>query len=154
MAGWKQDPQSFIEERSEAVPFSGCWLWTLAVLEGGYGLAEVEGKTVTAHRASYRAFHGDIPDGMHVCHRCDVRSCVNPAHLFLGTQAENMADAVSKGRSLQGSRNAAAKITEADVKAIREAPGIFAVVAAKFGISRSQVQRIKAGESWKHLHAA
>jgi hypothetical protein len=85
---------------------NGCWIWTAAVDGGGYGnFALHKGRFVKAHRLAYEMMVGQIPEGMNVLHRCDTPRCVNPSHLFLGTQADNMADMVSKNRFRLGNRN-------------------------------------------------
>lgn len=89
-------------ERFIPEPNSGCWLWDGALNHHGYGqLSQTCGRPVKAHRVSYELSCGPIPQGMHVCHHCDVRSCVNPDHLFLGTQADNMLDMKKKGRAFR-----------------------------------------------------
>lgn len=83
-------------------PNTGCWLWGASLKEGkcgGYGQLKVNGKEVTAHRVSYMIHKGPIPKGLYVLHTCDVRSCVNPDHLFLGTQKDNIHDMMKKGRA-------------------------------------------------------
>jgi hypothetical protein len=77
-------------------PLSGCWLWNGALRSSGYGAAFLAGKAVGAHRAAWTLFRGEIPEGMFVCHKCDVKSCANPEHLFLGTHDDNMRDCAAK----------------------------------------------------------
>lgn len=87
-------------EKVEKIPIAGCWLWIGTVNYWGYGhFYELNPKKIVkAHRKSYELYKGPIPDGMCVCHKCDVRSCVNPDHLFLGTHKDNVHDMINKGR--------------------------------------------------------
>lgn len=86
-----------LQRRSER-HVNGCLLWTGPINKGGYGVIGIGGKRELIHRAAWWATHGAIPTGMKVCHTCDVRNCIDPMHLWLGTQAQNVADAVAKGR--------------------------------------------------------
>ena len=86
--------------RDDCMP-NGCHIWTGALSVKGYGCTQNDGKGVRAHRVSYTIYNGQIPYGMQVCHRCDNPPCVNPAHLFLGTQSDNEQDKLNKGRNYQ-----------------------------------------------------
>ncbi len=140
-----------------------CWNWTAATSGGafksGYGVIKVSGKTIRAHRVSWEIHRGPIPsgDGYHgicVLHRCDNRLCVNPAHLFLGTHTDNMADMAKKGRgtgvSLPGESHPNAKLTGAQVAEIRrlakEMPQ--ARIAERFNISKQHTSDIVNGRRW------
>jgi hypothetical protein len=85
-----------LAERSVRDPKTGCILWTASRNANGYGHVFWKGAPQLAHRAAWFAKHGPIPNGLYVCHRCDVRSCINPEHLFLGTQKDNMTDRALK----------------------------------------------------------
>jgi hypothetical protein len=107
-----------------------------------------------AHRMAWEEAHGPIPDGMCVCHTCDNPPCVNIEHLFLGTHADNMTDMVTKGRSQKGEVNSQARLTEADVRAIRSAPrrpGVYAELMQRFGLSYHHIHRIRSNRRWTHI---
>jgi hypothetical protein len=135
-----------------------CWLWTASVLKNGYAAISL-GHPRTAgskrwrlHRFSWELHNGPIPDGLCVCHRCDVRHCVNPAHLFLGTHAENVHDSVHKGRHSAGFIHQ--KLIADDVRVIREQArrGLDARdIASAFGVHRSVVYHIVNRTRWAHL---
>ena len=97
-----------------------CWVWSGATKGNGYGnFRWADGKYMPAHKAAYLLFVGSIPDGMDVCHSCDVRYCVNPDHLFLGTRTENMDDASCKGRLKRSPSGRRRKLTEAQAQEVR-----------------------------------
>jgi hypothetical protein len=134
-----------------------CWLWTGAVNADGYGVMRPEGQrsggTIRAHRVSV-ALDGRAPDGLCVLHSCDNPPCVNPAHLHLGTKAENTHDMLAKQRGLIGERNGHAKLTSAQASEIRRrrrAGERRDVLAAEFNVSGATVTRIANGEGWRHV---
>lgn len=130
----------------------GCWEWQ-SYKRSGYGRLRLNGKAVSAHRISYDSFVGPIPDGLLVCHTCDNRKCVNPEHLFLGTHADNGADMAQKGRAADksGLNNGRAKLTEADVLAIRADTRSGPKIAKEYGLSRQSVQNIRHKITWSHI---
>lgn len=136
--------------RIEFDPNGGCWLW-LGSLNYGYGNFSIGYKTVRAHRFSYEMHPGEIPDGLCVCHKCDVRCCMNPNHFFLGTNGDNMADKTAKGRSSRGSGHRAAKLCEADIPKIRNSPLRNAAIAREYGLSRTTIGDIRNRRIWRHI---
>ncbi len=88
--------QEYIRAHVEQITVTGCWIWMASAQSTGYGQFRCGGKHYLAHRASYEAFRGPVFNGLHVLHRCDVKLCCNPAHLFLGTNQDNIADSVAK----------------------------------------------------------
>lgn len=138
----------------------GCWNWTARRNAGGYGEITVNRKKTTAHRISYVLHHGPIPEGegFHgyvVRHKCDNPSCVNPDHLELGTQYQNMQDRKERGREVTplGSKHGMAKLGDYDVRAIRELAGHYSQksLAAMFNISVSAISMIVNRKIWKHI---
>lgn len=139
-----------------------CWLWNGYRSKNGYGRIGLGGRAAGvdwAHRVSYRLHVAPIPDGIVVCHRCDVRACVNPAHLFLGTAADNVADMHSKGRArgntkVLGSGNPKAKLAEGDVLEIRRLASAghdVDALAKRYSVRPGTVKEILSRRRWTHL---
>lgn len=133
-----------------------CWEWAGSKKKQGYGVLSSRGTTLYAHRVSYEIHIGPIPDGMFVCHRCDNPSCVNPTHLFVGTLQDNHRDMMTKGRhnAAHGENASWSKLTDADVKAIRElhAGGTgYRTIAKKYGVGDSTIRDIVKRRNWSHI---
>ena len=137
-----------------------CVLASGALSSDGYGKRKIGGKTLRAHRVAYCEHHGvslqDIA-GLVIMHRCDNRACVNPQHLAIGSHQENMRDMVSKGRAAKGERCGRAKLSAADVEAIRRdyvprsRSASAAVIATRYGVSRRCVASIVERRTWRHI---
>lgn len=135
-----------------------CWEWQGPINPNGYGRFVVQNKHVLAHRWAYAAFVGPIPNGQNVCHACDNRRCVNPHHLWLGTQSENLRDAVAKGRmkppALRGEANRNRKLdadTVRKIRAMHEGGFPRYRIAAHFGVAPSTIGSIISGQTWKEV---
>ena len=132
---------------------NGCWEFTGYIMPNGYGQTSIGKLVLLAHRASYTVFIGKIPEGMHICHKCDNRKCFNPEHLFAGTRDENMADMINKGRqrTLSGVDSPNAKLTTEQIKEIRDRyiPYVnSAELAKEFGITKQYVGQL-ARKEWR-----
>lgn len=135
-----------------------CWLWKGWLKKNGYGgfYGGRDRHNVYAHRFSWELIHGQIPSGQCVCHRCDTPACVNPAHLFLGTVKDNLADMRAKGRDnrtirARGEATRSSKLTEVNVMAILADRRTQAEIAADFSVSVSLVGAIRRREIWRHV---
>lgn len=135
-----------------------CWEWTASKYYNGYGQFFDGKNKICAHRFAYKDRVGTIPEGLVICHKCDNRGCVNPEHLFVGTQGDNIADMYAKNRNnngdTKGSLNGRAVVSEKQVLEMREAyrKGIsMAEIARSFGTSETQTARIVKKQSWKHI---
>lgn len=131
-------------KKIEMDPNGGCWLWSGCVALNGYGRFQQGGQSRLAHRLSWEYHNGPIPDGMCVCHKCDVPACVNPDHLFLGNHLENMRYKQAKGRG-------AKKLTEELVREIRLSEGSVKQIAKRLNLVRYTVWEVKTGRSWTHV---
>lgn len=137
-----------------------CWPWTGAKQGHGYGVFRApNGQRTTASRVAFMLTRGPLPARSVVCHTCDNPPCVNPLHLFEGSQADNVADMDRKGRgcrpgaSVPGEANGQAKLTEGEVREILSRPDATPTqLAARFGVSRRLVRLIRSGARWSHLH--
>jgi hypothetical protein len=135
---------------------NACWVWSGRPGNHGYGqLSFPGGRVMLAHRIAWELTYGPIPRGLCVCHTCDNRLCCNPRHLFLGTNADNVADRHAKGRTRTGASlgqdHGMAKLTESEVLAIRSSSDSLAAIARRFGISDVHVGRIRRGKNWRHI---
>jgi hypothetical protein len=131
-----------------------CWEWQGARSSAGYGQIRIDGTLHYAHRLALHLTGNTPEDGQVVCHTCDNPPCVNPAHLFPGTVADNAVDASNKGRTTWGEKNVHAKLTADQVLAIRRRHSKGdgrQEIAKNYGISVDQVSRITSGRSWRHV---
>ncbi len=137
------------EEKYVPEPMSGCFIWTANVGSHGYGMMSTVSLTKeVSHRISWKLFRGEIPEGMWVLHRCDNRLCVNPDHLFLGTQQDNIADATKKGRvaSVKNGNHPHAKLAANDIIEIRSSKERGVDLAKRYGVSQSHISQIRSGK--------
>ena len=137
----------------------GCWLWQAGLNNSGYGWIRSGARPELAHRVSWRLTFGEIPNGLCVLHKCDVRRCVRPDHLFLGTVGDNNADCVKKHRhgygiSL-GEKHGQSKLTDESVREIRASAAngsSHSGLSVKFGVAQSQISKIVRREAWKGVN--
>ncbi len=145
------------------IPFHECWEWTAFKNKDGYGYFKFQKKTERAHRISWKLINGFIPKGLLVCHKCDNPGCVNPDHLFLGTNKDNKLDCVSKGRHFKdgkppilfGEKHGNHVLTAKKVLKIRKEYtgkyGEMTMFAKRYGVHRSAIYRVVKRINWKHI---
>lgn len=138
------------------VKTDGCWIWKLSKDKNGYGIFRgMIGKIefTKAHRYSYALHTGDMLIGMQALHSCDNPSCVNPAHLSSGTNADNMRDKIQKGRARapKGEKNGHAILTERQAKCILKDPRPYTDIATDYNVAPSTIGSLKQRVSWKHI---
>mgnify|MGYP000103149498 CR=1 FL=1 len=137
---------------------SGCWQWIASIGSHGYGqISTRSGPPALAHRYSYELFVGEIPEGSVVCHKCDNRKCVNPEHLFVGTQRDNIMDMIKKNRarysSQRGEKNPSAKLSAKQALEIFRSDKRGADLAREYGVTPTMISKIRRGKSWTHVTA-
>lgn len=146
-------------------PETGCWVWNASRTNPrrgrGYGRISIGGALYVAHRVAWRLFRGPIPTGSRVLHNCDNPPCVNPEHLFLGTQADNISDAASKGRLVpptrpresapRGERSPQAKLTTSHVIAIRASTRSHSALAREFHVTPQAIAAVRGRRTWRHI---
>jgi hypothetical protein len=136
-----------------------CWIWTDHTGKRGTGIIWISGKPISAHIFAYEQFIGPIPDGLYICHHCDNPKCVNPKHLFAGTQNDNMQDMKRKKRANHplGEANGRAVLTEANVREIRAFCKPWSkqhgqvIYAKKFGVTVTAIQDVLKRKRWSHV---
>ena len=130
-----------------------CWEWQGYVLDSGYGQFKLDYLNYRTNRIAYWLHTGCDPGDLFVCHTCDNRRCCNPAHLFLGAPIENSTDMKVKGRAarLQGIKHGHAKLTEAEVLAVRASTDTPTLAAQEYGVCPSLICQIRKRKIWKHL---
>jgi hypothetical protein len=142
---------SFVERKGP----DECWPWLRGLDHGGYGrMKDKESNEEKSHRIAWTLTNGTVPDGLVVRHSCDNPPCCNPAHLLIGTSAENTADRDERDRQVKGSGSPQAKLTEESVRIIRRMRTYkvpYTKISAMFGVSTAAVHQASTGKSWKHV---
>lgn len=134
-----------------------CWTWLGCCKGRGYGLLRVGRKKIKSHRFAYTLLVGKIPDGLHVLHSCDNKKCVNPAHLFLGTNDDNVADKVKKNRQVKGEKSRGAILTATQVLEIRNRYRYMSrkhgciAISRDYGVNDATVYSVVTRATWKHV---
>jgi len=130
---------------------NGCWIWQLARQRSGHGVCSVGGgKSGRAHRQAWIEKNGPVPEGMCVLHKCDNPPCINPEHLWLGTQLQNIQDMLAKRRHRYGERHRWTKFADADIKFIRASTLSSAELSEKVGASQDYICEIRRGSKRKY----
>jgi HNH endonuclease len=135
----------------EIITETGCWIWLRSLNNSGYAIVNESRKIIPMHRWSYERFKGKIPENMCVCHSCDIRSCVNPNHLWLGSWQDNINDKVNKNRQAKGEKAPKAKLTSEMVLEIYKSKAPIKLLMKKYNMSKRSIVGIRHKESWKHI---
>lgn len=156
---WKRTPDQVEQDFWSRATVGGkddCWEWIGSCNPKGYGRFRLNGFEDYAHRQAWRIKNGEIEDGKHVLHRCDNPKCVNPSHLFLGSNLDNIKDCISKGRNSKGERHQWSKLSEKQVLEIRarwvpRKIGLRDQLAKEFGVCVEAIYSIVTRRTWTHI---
>lgn len=141
--------KTYIKNKTEWEPITGCLLWAYSTDSSGYGCAWVDKRVVGAHRVAWTCEHGPIPSDLQVCHKCDTPACCNTKHMFLGTHTDNMRDRSRKKRfDISGTKNGRARLSETDVRIIVASTDKTRILAERFGVGMSHIRQIQRGLAW------
>lgn len=133
---------------------TGCWEWHGYCDPDGYARimrGPGKGKCLLLHRLMFEHRHGALPGGMKVCHHCDNPRCFKPDHLFLGTQGQNVADKMTKGRQARGAGHGCAKLSEEQAREALHSDESWSGLARRMGVTKAAIGRLKRRKTWKHL---
>jgi len=142
-----------LRDKGWTVTPAGCWEWD-GPRDEDRGMVTVNGVRTYAYRVAFEVWNGPIPPGKFVCHHCDNPPCINPSHLFAGSNLDNIADMVSKDRSIHGVRNHHAVLDDGQVLEVRQllmAGTPQTVIAERFNVARTTVSAISTGRSWRRV---
>lgn len=147
--------EAFTHHCPGSPPASGCWMWQSTLNFHGYGVFGWNETEVRANRVSYELFNGPIAEGLIVRHTCDTPACVQPAHLILGTMADNSRDMTDRERQCRGEKFSSSKLTDSAVREIRDlyasGTALQRDLAQRFGISQTTVSTVVNRKAWKHI---
>lgn len=133
---------------------NGCWMWQGKTKTGDYGTLSINHKTTMVHRLSYEMHKGEIPEGLMVCHKCNVKLCINPDHLYVGTHNDNMRD-MADSDVMKGEANPKSILTQSQVveikQMIKDRKVVYRKIAETYGVSRQAIKDIASGRTWSWL---
>lgn len=146
-----KDKTRFLGKTSPDKSSNGCIEWIAGKNKKNYGKFSIGSRSITAHRVAYWIHHGIDPVGLHVCHTCDNPPCVNPEHLFIGTNTDNLNDRLVKNRTARGERVGGVKLKPSNIISIRGDGRKLSEIASDYNVTASTIRAVKTRRSWAHI---